>query len=61
MITVDAALAALRAANDEEDPDYSWADALPDAPKLPMRGEEIVAIGVREIARPLASVIAAKH
>ena len=43
---IDAALAALRKARDEGEPDYTWADWLPQAPPIPqLPDEKVAAIG----------------
>ena len=41
---IEAALKALDAALKDPNPDYSWADDLPEAPPIPQRPDETVAI-----------------
>ena len=43
---IDAALEALDAALKDPNPDYSWADDLPEAPPIPTSSDETVAIFV---------------
>src|SRR6266496_1333892 len=43
---IDAALEALDAALKDPNPDYSWADDLPEAPPIPTTPDETVAIFV---------------
>ena len=41
---IEAALKALDAAMQETEPDYSWADDLPEAPPIPSRPDQTVAV-----------------